>query len=130
MDLLIDLTSDQEKEEEDGAARTSASARREDDGDVIVLSDDDNFERSPRRKIARGQPQCKGNVGTSTGTNKSKNPADGDKVMDVEVVLPTDLETTDRQHAHLFRVLSWNIDGLSTQSRHFRTPAVVTLIEK
>ncbi|VDM30295.1 unnamed protein product [Hydatigera taeniaeformis] len=38
-------------------------------------------------------------------------------------------EVVDKQHAHLFRLLSWNIDGLSVQSRDFRTPAVVTLIK-
>nr|CDS18311.1 traf and tnf receptor associated protein [Echinococcus granulosus] len=37
-------------------------------------------------------------------------------------------EVVDKQHAHLFRLLSWNIDGLSVQSRDFRTPAVVALI--
>lgn len=38
--------------------------------------------------------------------------------------------TTDHQHAHLFRLLSWNIDGLSRPSRAFRTPEVINLILK
>ncbi|KAL5106237.1 Tyrosyl-DNA phosphodiesterase 2 [Taenia crassiceps] len=37
-------------------------------------------------------------------------------------------ELADKQHAHLFRLLSWNIDGLSVPSRNFRTSAVVALI--
>ncbi|VDO13624.1 unnamed protein product [Rodentolepis nana] len=37
-------------------------------------------------------------------------------------------DTTDRQHAHLFRLLSWNIDGLSKESLSFRTPEVINLI--
>ncbi|VDD79721.1 unnamed protein product [Mesocestoides corti] len=38
--------------------------------------------------------------------------------------------SVDQQHAHLFRLLSWNIDGLSTKSREFRTPSVVSLIKR
>ncbi|KAM7536537.1 hypothetical protein Aperf_G00000085421 [Anoplocephala perfoliata] len=39
-----------------------------------------------------------------------------------------DFATTDLQHAHLFRLLSWNIDGLSSSSVGFRTPEVINLI--
>uniref|UniRef100_A0A0X3PLD9 Tyrosyl-DNA phosphodiesterase 2 n=2 Tax=Schistocephalus solidus TaxID=70667 RepID=A0A0X3PLD9_SCHSO len=37
--------------------------------------------------------------------------------------------TSDTQHAHLFRVLSWNIDGLSDKSCDFRTEAVIKIIQ-
>ena len=53
-----------------------------------------------------------------------------DESESTEAVREEDLETVDRQHAHLFRLLSWNIDGLSVQSRDFRTPAVVDLIKR
>lgn len=41
-----------------------------------------------------------------------------------------DFGTTDLQHAHLFRLLSWNIDGLSIPSVGFRTPEVIKLIRR
>nr|VZI02021.1 unnamed protein product [Spirometra erinaceieuropaei] len=37
--------------------------------------------------------------------------------------------TSDTQHAHLFRVLSWNIDGLSAKSCGFRTEAVIKTVQ-
>ncbi|KAL5965792.1 Tyrosyl-DNA phosphodiesterase 2 [Taenia solium] len=78
-------------------------------------------------------------IGDSTGRNSSKPQpwfsapvidltSDSDESIVVKEGEDTEVEVVDKQHAHLFRLLSWNIDGLSVQSRNFRTPAVVELI--
>nr|CDS25356.1 traf and tnf receptor associated protein [Hymenolepis microstoma] len=59
--------------------------------------------------------------------------SDNEEVMVVsseDEVTEEKFETTDHQHAHLFRLFSWNIDGLSKESLSFRTPEVINLILK
>lgn len=51
-------------------------------------------------------------------------------VIDLVSDTEDDVVSVDPQHASFFRVISWNIDGLSTKSRGFRTAEVLAIIKR
>ncbi|VDN16218.1 unnamed protein product [Dibothriocephalus latus] len=66
---------------------------------------------------------------TSKRSEHTRQPRPGRQIAPNSVSAATPVCTSDAQHAHLFRVLSWNIDGLSEKSCIFRTEAVINTIQ-